>query len=74
MRGQLHAEVQPGEILPHLRQENAPPPGGRAAEEKIPSAPYINLKNPGDIGLIRQPYYDIIRQNLVCFMATIDKQ
>ena len=25
MRGQLHAEIQPGEILPRLRQENAPP-------------------------------------------------
>ena len=37
MRGQLHAEVQSGEILSRLCQENAPPKGGRAAEEKIPS-------------------------------------
>ena len=38
MRSQFHAEVQPGEILPRLCQENAPPKRGRAAEEKIPSA------------------------------------
>ena len=34
--GQLYAEVQPGEILSRLRQENAPPKRGRTTEEKIP--------------------------------------
>ena len=35
VRGRVHAEVQPGEILPRLRGADAPEARGRKAAEKI---------------------------------------
>ena len=36
VRGRVHAEVQPGQILPGLRGADAPEERSRTAEEKIP--------------------------------------
>ena len=36
MRGRVHAEVQPGQILPGLRGADAPEERGGTAAEKIP--------------------------------------
>ena len=36
MRGRVHAEVQPGQILPGLRGADAPEERGRTAAAKIP--------------------------------------
>ena len=36
MRGRVHAEVQPGQILPRLRGADAPEERGGTAAEKIP--------------------------------------
>lgn len=37
VRGRVHAEVQPGEVLPGLRQTAASPQGGGTAAEKVPA-------------------------------------
>ena len=38
VRGRVHAEVQPGQILPGLRGADAPEARGRKAAEKIPAS------------------------------------
>lgn len=52
VRGRVHAEVQPGEVLPGLRETAAPPQGGTTAAEKIPAVYAFRAlkipKNQGD--------------------------
>ena len=43
VRGRVHAEVQPGQILPGLRGADAPEERGRTAAEKIPVFGYKEI-------------------------------
>lgn len=54
VRGRVHAEVQPGQILPGLRGADAPEERSRTAEEKIPPVyAFRALKVHGNQGFFR---------------------
>ena len=54
VRGRVHAEVQPGQILPGLRGADAPEERSRTAEEKIPPVyAFKAVKVHGNQGFFR---------------------